>query len=114
MTALNPRSVLRKRADVQQTYRSVSAGQVKTKQQGMSCGMTAAQKPCAPANKAGLPAASASSLITLQLNQQHRLIRALKNNRGAQVAAGTSGQERERRREEKKKRQESTASTQKL
>lgn len=53
------------------TYRSVSPGQVKTKQQGMSCGMTAAQKPCAPPNKAGLPAASASSLITFQLHQ-HR------------------------------------------
>lgn len=53
------------------TYRSVSQGQVKTKQQGMSCGMTAAQKPCAPPNKAGLPAASASSHITLQLHR-HR------------------------------------------
>lgn len=53
------------------TYQSVSEGQVKTKQQGMSCGMTAAQKPCAPPNKAGLPAASASSLITFQLHQ-HR------------------------------------------
>lgn len=51
------------------TYRSVSDGRVKTKQQGMSCGMTAAQKPCAPANKAGFPAASASSLITFQLHR---------------------------------------------
>lgn len=33
--------------------------------------MTAAQKPCAPPNKAGLQAASASSLITFQLHQ-HR------------------------------------------
>lgn len=53
------------------TYRSVSDGQVETKQQGMSCGMTAAQKPRAPANKAGFPAASASSLITFQLHR-HR------------------------------------------
>lgn len=54
--------------DVQEpvcTYRSVPQSQVKTKQQGM----TGAQKPCAPPNKAGLQAASASSLITFQLHQ---------------------------------------------
>lgn len=37
---------------------------MKTKQQGT----TAEQKPRAPPNKSGLPAVSASSLITLQLN----------------------------------------------
>jgi hypothetical protein len=49
------------------TYQSGSPGKLKTKQQGTSCGMTAAQKACAPPNKAGLPAGSAYSLITCQL-----------------------------------------------
>ncbi|KAK9517278.1 hypothetical protein VZT92_025161 [Zoarces viviparus] len=41
----------------------------------MSCGMTAAQKPREPKNKAGSPAASASSLITFRLHQ-HRFTHA--------------------------------------
>lgn len=53
------------------TYRSMREGRLKTKQQGMICGRTAAQKSCAAPNKAGFPAASASSHITFQVHQ-HR------------------------------------------
>lgn len=63
------------------TYRSASEGQVETKQQGMSCGMTAAQKPCEPPGKA-----SASSLITLQL-PRHRSANANRDSDSAAAAA---------------------------